>query len=258
MYIYLSKILPLLVLPIGVVIQLLIISLFFLLRSKRTPSAIFLVTAIVVLWVSSMPIVADTLLGRMEQQFPAVAMAEVPERHCIVLLGGAVQPVKFPRVDVNLSESADRVYKASSLYRAGKGQVVIVAGGNQPWSGFEQTEAEATRNILIDWGVPDSAIVLDAASRNTRENAVNTGALLKNAGCQAPLLVTSAAHMKRAVASFAKINIDVFPVSADIRVVNNSEITVFDLLPDQRALGMTSSAIREWIGQKVYQLRGWN
>ena len=194
----------------------------------------------------------------MEQQFPAVAMAEIPVRRCIVLLGGAVQPVKSPRVDVNLLESADRVYKASSLYRAGKGQVVIVAGGNQPWSGFEQTEAEATRNILIDWGVPDSAIVVEGASWNTRENAVNTSALLINAGCQAPLLVTSAAHMKRAVASFAKINIDVFPVSADIRVVNNSEITVFDLLPDQRALGMTSSAIREWIGQKVYQLRGWN
>ena len=244
--------------PIGVVIELMIISLFFSLRSKRTPSAIFLVTAIVVLWVSSMPIVAETLMGKMEQQFPAVTMAEIPVRHCIVLLGGAVQPVKPPRVDVNLLESADRVYKASSLYRAGKGQLVIVAAGNQPWSGFEQTEAEATRNILIDWGVPDSAIVLDDASRNTRENAVNTATLLKNAGCQAPLLVTSAAHMKRSVASFAKIGIDVFPVSADIRVVNNSGITVFDLLPDSRALGMTSTAIREWIGQKVYQLRGWN
>ena len=197
-------------------------------------------------------------MGKMEQQFPAVTMVEIPVRRCIVLLGGAVQPVKSPRVDVNLLDSADRVYKASSLYRAGKGQVVIVAAGNQPWSGFEQTEADATRNILIDWGVPDSAIVLDGASRNTRENAINTSALLKTAGCQTPLLVTSAAHMKRSVASFAKIGIDVFPVSADIRVVNKGEITVFDLLPDPMALGMTSSAIREWIGQKVYQLRGWN
>ena len=170
----------------------------------------------------------------------------------------AVQPVKSPRVDVNLLESVDRVYKASSLYRAGKGQVIIVAGGNQPWAKYEQTEAEATRNILVDWGVPESAIILEGASRNTRENAVNTASLLKNTGCQAPLLVTSGAHMKRSVATFAKIDIDVFPVSTDIRVVNDDEFTALSLLPNPNALAMTSSAIREWIGQKVYQLRGWN
>jgi len=258
LYIYLSKILPLLVLPIGLVFEFSIIALVLLWKGKRKSSATFLVVAMLVLWVSSMPIVADTLLGKLEQQYPAVALKDIPASECIVLLGGAVEPVFPPRVDVELLDAADRVYKTASLYRAGKGRLVIVAGGNQPWSGIGQTEAESIRILLLDWGVPASAIILDGASRNTRENAINTGALLDKAGCEIPLLVKSAAHMTRSVASFAKVGVNVFPISSDVRVVRTSQFTVFDFLPDADALKMTTDAMREWIGQKFYQLRGWN
>ena len=107
------------VLPIGLVIELSLLALLFLWGGKKKISATFMMTAILVLWVSSMPVVANALLGRLEQQFPAVALKDVPNSQCIVVLGGAVQPVLAPRVDVELSEAADRVYKAASLYRAG-------------------------------------------------------------------------------------------------------------------------------------------
>ena len=46
-------------------------------------------TAVIVLWVSSMPIVADSLSGKLEQQYPAVALKNIPAGDCIVVLGGA-------------------------------------------------------------------------------------------------------------------------------------------------------------------------
>lgn len=258
MYIYLSKILPLMVLPIGIVIELLIIALLFMWRRKRNPARFFIVSAITVLWGCSMPIVANSVLGMVEQQYPAVALSAIPETECIVLLGGAIEPVRPPRVDINLLDSADRIAKTANLYRAGKSRLVIVSGGNQPWLPQTRSEAEDTRIQLIAWGVPNEAIMLDEASLNTHENAVNTMILLREAECKKPLLVTSAAHMPRAVASFARVGVEVFPVSTDVRAVRILQLSAMDFIPDTHSLEMTTNAMREWLGQKIYQMKGWN
>lgn len=258
MYIYLSKILPLFVIPIGIVLELLLLALFLLWKRKRKSAAIFLMTAIVFLWGSSLPIVGDTLLGSLESQYPAIPLNDVPSSECIVVLGGAVGPVLAPRLDVDLQEAADRVYKSASLYVAGKAPLVIVAAGNQPWSPFEQSEAAAIKRLLMDWGVPDSAIVLDETSRTTRENVVNTWEILRTRPCANPLLVTSAAHMPRSVASFEIVGIRVFAVPVDVRVVKAPKLRVFDFLPDTEALKNTTDAMHEWVGRYYYKLRGWN
>ena len=258
MYIYLSKILPLMILPIGIVFELLVIALFLLWRRKRKPAVFFIVAAMAVLWVCSMPIVANTVLGKLEQRYPAVALSEIPDSKCVVVLGGALEPVRPPRVDVNLLDSVDRISKTASLYRAGKAKVVIVSGGNQPWSPQLKSEAVETRTLLVAWGVSADAIVVDETSRNTYENAFNSRTLLRESKCKIPLLVTSAAHMPRSVASFASLGVEVFPVSADVRAVRTLRLTVFDFIPDTRALEMTTTAMREWTGQKIYRFRGWN
>ena len=258
MYIYLSKILPLMVLPIGIVIECLIIALLFMWRRKRNPARFFIVLAITVLWACSMPIVANSVLGKLEQRYPPVALANIPDSECIVLLGGSIEPVRPPRVEVNWLDSVDRINKAANLYRAGKGNLVIVSGGNQPWLPKTRSEAEDTRIQLIAWGVPNEAIMLDETSLNTHENAVNAMILLKQAECKKPLLVTSAAHMPRAVASFERVGVEVYPVSTDVRAVRIMRVSVMDFIPDTNALGMTTNAIREWVGQKVYRMRGWN
>lgn len=258
MYVYFSKILPIFVTPIGIILELLLVVLFLLWKRKRKSAATLLVAAMLMLWVASMPIVADHLLGRLEQQYPPVAMNDIPASECIVVLGGAVEPVRAPRVDVELNAAADRVYKAAGLYVAGRGGFVIAAGGNQPWSPYQQSEAEAIRQLLMEWGVPDSAIMLDRVSRNTRENVVNTWEIIQKRQCTTPLLVTSAAHMARSVASFEMVGIRVFPVPVDVRVVQVSYLTVFDFLPDIDDLQKTTDAMHEWVGQAYYRLRGWN
>ena len=258
MYIYLSKILPLLVVPLGIVIVTISAALFLAWSGRRRASAGLVVLALLVLWVSSMPITAGTLYSSLIRNYPAVPLQEIPAGDCIIVLGGAVGPAVYPRVDIELNEAVDRVYKAAQLFRAGKGQVVIVAAGNQPWHAHQQPEAVAIQSLLVEWGVPQWAIALDGASRNTRENAINAREAMEQMSCEAPLLVTSAAHMQRSVAAFENVGVSVFPVSTDIRRVEGPGYTVFDFLPQADALVMTSDVMREWIGRKVYQWRGWN
>lgn len=244
-------------LPIGLVIELSLVALLFLKFDKKKTSATFMTIAVLVLWISSMPFVANILMGRLEQDYPAVMITEVPVSQCAVVLGGTLEPVLPPRIDIDMSEAVDRLRKAAQLFRTGRAKVIIVTGGNQPWSPFAEPEAESMKTLLLEWGVPATAIVLEGASRNTRENALNSIVLLEKLACGTPLLVTSAAHMKRSVAVFEKLGVAVFPVSTDVRVIDASELTPFDFLPDAEALKQTTDAMREWIGQRVYRWQGW-
>jgi uncharacterized SAM-binding protein YcdF (DUF218 family) len=69
------------------------------------------------------------------------------------------------------------------------------------------------------------------------------------------LLVTSAAHMPRAMATFRRAGVPVIAASADVRVVENSD--PFALLPDAGALPAVANALKEWTGLLVYRMRGW-
>jgi len=258
MYIYLSKILPLMVLPIGIAIELCLLALFYIKKDRGRAAGLSVLFAVAVLWVSSMPPVGNALMGRMERVYPPARLVNVPTSKCLIVLGGAVDPIAPPREEVEMNEAADRVRWAAWLYNVAKVQTIIVSGGKQPWSPYEDSEAMAIRTLLLEWRVPKRMIVLEEKSRNTRENAVNTIDMLKHMDCGTPLLVTSAAHMKRAVGAFSVLGQKVNPVPVDIRAIESRDFMWIDLLPTADALKMSTDAVREWIGQKVYGMRGWN
>jgi uncharacterized SAM-binding protein YcdF (DUF218 family) len=258
MYAYLSKFLPLLVLPLGVAIWCSLLALVCLRYRKLKTSAAFLAIGLVVLWVAALPVVASKLYRGLESAYPAIPIAEVPAGGCIILLGGVVDAAPEPRVEIELSDAVDRVYKTAALFRAGKTPLVIVSAGNQPWSSDGPTEASLIGELLVTWGVPPDALRLEGRSRNTRENALNAKPLLRANDCDEPLLVTSAAHMGRAVRAFRAVGVAVIPLPVDFRARRGAVLSVLDFLPDARALAMTSDALREWMGRKVYEWRGWN
>jgi uncharacterized SAM-binding protein YcdF (DUF218 family) len=256
MYVYLSKILPLLLMPVTIVLVLSLIALL-LQRGSKKMAASLLAVAISVLWVASTPMVANGLYRGLESRYPPQPLAEVQEADCIVLLGGVIGAPMPPRVEADLGETVDRVYKSAQLFRAGKARSLIVTAGNQPWSQSAWTEADLIRDLLVEWGVPKGVIFLEGSSRNTRENAIYSKNLIDSINCKESLLVTSAAHMPRALAAFQSVNASVIPVSTDVRIIDRDVPTPMDFLPSAGALAMTSEAIREWIGQWVYKLQGW-
>ena len=258
MYVYLSKILPLFVLPPGVVLLLACFALGLRLAGRLRSSALVLSASLAILWLSSMPAMAAWLYGNLESAFPPEPLEQVPVSSCIIVLGGAIGLPMKPRRDLELAEAADRVYMAAQLYRGGYGGRVFVAAGNQPWTELGPSEAALIGELLSEWGVPPDAIQLEGRSRNTRENALNLKPMLEAAGCDRSLLVTSAAHMQRALGSFRKVGLFVYPVSTDVRVVSGNRYTLLGFLPDASALAMTSDALREWVGQRVYEWKGWN
>lgn len=252
----LSKLLPLFIYPLGFALVLSVLAMAVLRRSARL-ARLLLFVAVIVLWVSSTPMFADYLGLTLESRYPPVAIEETPAADVIVVLGGTLGAVKPPRITPDLLDSADRVLHAARLYRAGKAPVVLIAGGFSPWGSTDIPEAETMQPLLVEWGVPAASIISEAASRNTRENAVFARELLAERELQRVLLVTSALHMPRALATFQTAGIDAVPAATDFKVTDKDRRTVFDFLPDAEALLHTTYAIKEYLGFMYYRWKGW-
>jgi uncharacterized SAM-binding protein YcdF (DUF218 family) len=163
---YLSKLIPLFIYPLGFALGLSILAAGILGMSPRS-ARLFLFVAVIVLWGASMPFFADYLGLTLEGQYPPVAVEETPTAAVIVVLGGAVAGAAPPRITVDLSDAADRVLHAARLYRAGKAPVILISGGAIPWLGSDIPEAESIQTLPEEWGVPGASIIAEASSRNT-------------------------------------------------------------------------------------------
>jgi len=256
MDLYLSKLIPLFIYPLGFA---LVLSIFAtgILGLSAGLARLFLFMSVIVLWGASTPFFADYLGLTLEGQYPPLAVEETPTAGVIVVLGGGVTGPAPPRITLDLSDGADRVLHAARLYRAGKAPVVLISGGAIPWLGSDIPEAGSMQTLLEEWGVPAASIIAEAASRNTYENAVLSKQLLAERGLQQVLLVTSALHMPRALATFTSAGIDAVPAPTDYTVIYRARRTVIDFMPDAKALSRTTDAIKEYVGYIYYWWKGW-
>lgn len=260
---YVENLLPILIYPLGLTL-LLCIAAFVLSFANRTRALrASLAAAVILLWLASTRVFAGLLSVVLEQPNPSTAMEAIPPKDVIIVLGGGLaRPAEMGSTSDRVTQTArllcagsDRVMQAALLWRDGKGGTIIITGGDLPW--VHSNEASRAAEILEAYGVPSDSIIVESNSRNTHENAINTAAIWKERHFHSGMLVTSAIHMRRALASFRKAGLDVTPWSADVSDQYPLINSVFDFLPDARALVATTAAIKEWVGLTAYRLRGW-
>jgi uncharacterized SAM-binding protein YcdF (DUF218 family) len=239
----------LLISPLGTAVLLWIPSLALARRGYARVAAICGVAAVAWLWLWSTPAVSLWICMRLESQHPARRVSVLPRADAIVVLGGAVSPPTPPRSSVDLGSAADRVWYAARLYHAGKAPLIVLSGGSDP-AVNSLSEAESMQLFLRDLGVPDSAMLLETRSRNTRQNAEFSADLLHARGLRRILLVTSALHMHRAIGEFAARGLEVTAATTDIEAVE-TPADVWRYLPDAEALAASARALKELVGQWV-------
>ena len=99
----------------------------------------------------------------------------------------------------------ERAEQAAALYQAGRVRYIMPTGGVAwDYEGDRITEAEFMRQVLLNQGVPDEAILLENEARTTKENmlygAIQINRLLKLQNVRTVCIVTSANHMRRSLA----------------------------------------------------------
>jgi uncharacterized SAM-binding protein YcdF (DUF218 family) len=262
-FLYLSKLLPLLVYPLSLAC-LLLAALLVLRRSPRWVLWLGL-AAFLLLWLGGNRLVSMALARSLEWQYlpPSV----LPHADVIVLLGGGEMPSTPPQPLAGVNEAGDRVIYAAWLYQQGTAPHVVASGGVVGVDGPAlQPGAETMAQLLSIMAVPAAAVWQESRSRNTYENAVETKKLLDPKGIRRVILVTSALHMPRARAIFSSLGFDVIPAPTDYTVTAaawdyyltpDPAIQIFNLFPSAEALDNTMRALKEYMGIAVYRLRGW-
>lgn len=162
----------------------------------------------------------------------------------IVLAGGGVADgVKDLSGEGGLpSEAACRTADAARLWR--RLHIPVIACGG-PVAG-SAAEAEIAARYLADLGVPADAVMREARSRDTAENARFSSLIMREKGYFRPVLVTSSWHMRRAAAAFSREGFRVVPWSAGRS--GDRRLTWLDFIPSSGALKESSVAIREIAG----------
>ena len=111
---------------------------------------------------------------------------------CIVVLGAHVWQ------DGRLSDALrNRCEKALEAWNDGLAPIIIACGGqgrDEP-----STEAAAIRDWLASNGVPESAILMDETSVNTRQNLEHARAIMEANGLSTAAVCTNSYHLRRAL-----------------------------------------------------------
>jgi uncharacterized SAM-binding protein YcdF (DUF218 family) len=252
MFFYLSKILAFLIAPVTWIFILLLYALFSKVQSRKRKS---LIGAIIIAYTFSNSFLFDEMMRAWE--IPAVKYEELDTCDAGIVLGGMMDYDKeFDRLQ--FYRGSDRLWQAIALYRKGKIKKILFSGGSGSITYPEKKEAPLVKKYLITLGIPGDDILTESESKNSYENAINTKSILfENFPGGKYLLITSACHMRRAMACFKKEGIKVIPYSTD-RYSGPRKFQLDHLLiPSAETLFNWNNLIHEWVGFIIYKTAGY-
>lgn len=258
MFFLTSKLLPLIFFPLGFACWSGVASVILALSGRRRAAMALGLAGTSILYLASLPAVSSALLRPLETRY--LPAPTYPVSPAIVILGGAGQVKRPPRIYPETNEFGDRVAYGALLFRQGLAPKIVVTGGIITlFNDLDQSEASVNAEVLkLYYGIDSASILLAEGSRNTREDAVRTRELFRAAGIPPDIiLVTSAAHMPRACGVFRKMGFTVHPAPGDFHTTASRAFKPISLFPEENALYQTWYALHEYLGYAIYKAKGW-
>jgi uncharacterized SAM-binding protein YcdF (DUF218 family) len=255
MFFYLSKLFSFLVTPLAWIFILLLLTL--LTHDKKRKKLRLIWTFLFFLFFTNLYIAETTMKFWEPKQLDKKDLYKTYEVG-IVLSGGMV--FATPHDNMVFKHNIDRILQAVFLYKNGYIKRILISGGNGTLRKDKSlNEAILLQNFLLQLGIPQKDILIDSLSKNTHENAVYSVELLKKyfPNGTSVLLITSASHMLRSFACFAKAGLipDVYPV--DFHTGTKEHDVISYILPNVEALVIWQELLHEWIGIFTYYLMGY-
>lgn len=178
-----------------------------------------------------------------------------PERvDGIVTLGGALEEtLSNSRGRPSLNDAAERLTETVVLSRRYPGARLVFSGGSGRIFPGTMVEADWVRTLFAQLGVPAGRVSFERESRTTAENATRAFAMAAPKPGETWLLVTSALHMPRAVATFRHAGWAVIPWPVAYKTRRFG--ATWGETPGARVGGF-DLAMHEWIGLVAYRLLG--
>lgn len=255
MFFTLSKVLWALLAPSNLLVLLMVAGVLVAVRRRRlgVTLAVLGLVGIVLGGISPLPRVA---LNALEDRFPAFVDNGRPVDG-VVVLGGAENPyLSAARGQPSFNDAAERIFAIGDLARRyPQAKIVFTGANNALFDTPAQTEGDTVRAVLPSLGLAPDRVLFEMQARNTAENARYVMEMIRPRPGERWLLVTSAAHMPRAMGCFRSIGFEIIAYPVDYRTGSKDSLwrpyrTIAEGLTDLDA------AAREWIGLVAYAFTG--
>lgn len=193
------------------------------------------------------------LLATPLENVPILQKADLSRAQAIVILGGGQRLVMpeygFPvpnRLTLERLRYGARLAKLSGL-------PVLVSGGAAP--GKIGEAVTMARSLREDFQV--TSRWQEAKSLDTADNARFSSEILRAAGIHHIVLVTHAAHMRRAMNEFTAQGLEVIPAPTGFLFQSSAGSEFSDFLPSATAAYAGWYTLHEWLGLFAQALRQW-
>jgi uncharacterized SAM-binding protein YcdF (DUF218 family) len=246
-FFFFSKILDILFSPLTWAI-LLCLSGVFARNSRLTKGAPFL--AAVVLCLFSMEPVSNRLVRWTEASAPRTYRTDT-KYDAVIVLGGLLEHRQTASTGaLSYNDGVERLLVAYDLLRTDRARYAVLSGGTDGKDDPIVESRELARQ-LESWGIARERLLTEGGSRNTRENAGFSARLVRDHKLTTLVLITSAAHMPRALAAFQAEGLSPYTFPVDYRGFDPEKADE-KWLPRAQALAASTSALREMMGRAVY------
>ncbi|REL24747.1 hypothetical protein DYD21_16400 [Rhodohalobacter sp. SW132] len=188
----------------------------YLFKKRAIAGAVFIISGGWFLLIST-PLVPSFLLNSLEDQYEPVSVAAIADvqapYHIVVLGGGHGFDDRLPPNSLLSLNALGRLNEGIRLHRQLPNSMLVLSGYS---SSGRTTQAEMLRNAAILLGVEEDKLLIQKEPGNTYEEAE---VYAERFGTGQPVIVvTSAAHMPRAVIVFEKFGITPLPSPTNYRL----------------------------------------
>ena len=224
--------------PLGLVMLLLFLGIWFLYEDRKKISKFFLTMGFSLLFLFSYPPFANFLVKNLENQYPKYDYSQAAEY--IHVLGNGHNTDESQPISSHLSDGGTkRVLEGVIIHR------------NMPWTNIIFTGYEgatSTPNAIMnatlakELGVYEDEIIINPNPKDTKEEAIFAKSVV---GEKPFILVTSATHMPRAMMIFKSLGMHPIPAPTDF---HKKEIDSYLKAPNIGSLEKSRLAIHEYLG----------
>lgn len=193
--------------------------------------------------------IGPNVLHRLEHRFPRL-VALPAKVDGIITLGGDFSVTLAEEYGPGSTPSPRLGALADLGRRYPEARLVFTGGSGRLLPG--RVEADFAPQILAAFGLDPARVTYEGQSRNTRENATLSQALVQPKPGETWLLITSAFHMPRAVGAFRTVGWPVTPYPVEFQAVSGGRLFSMD-----GGFRDVAIAVREGVGLAYYYLRGW-
>ncbi|OHC70622.1 MAG: hypothetical protein A2045_02350 [Rhodocyclales bacterium GWA2_65_20] len=244
---YIKKLLAALILPPAGPVLLAFVGLWLARRHPRLGRGTTLLALLILLALSLSP-VADSLKQDLEK-YPPITEQSLRHVQAIVILGGGNYD-GAPEYGGDTVGGGTLVRVRYGVYLQRHTGLPILVTGGAPYGGRPEGE---TMKEAIERDFHGKVRWVENRSRDTAENAAFSAELLKSAGIGRIALVSHASHLPRAVELFEQQGLTVMPAPTGYSTHPPSSL-LHRALPSADALGASTKALREWLGQLAGRL----